>query len=146
MRITEAGFGAGARGGLGPSWVSTKETRAMKEARGYLEEIRTNVEKIRRRGKVTPAENALLGMVDGLAGLQYQLMERVAALEAAASGTAVRTKPAGKGTTRARRGLPGMRPEVDRDPAGRSTGEPKRTERATGRNNRKTTDIDRGIV
>ena len=39
-----------------------------------------------------------------------------------------------------------MRKEVNRDVAGKKTGEPKRTEKATGRNNVRTTDMERGII
>ena len=42
----------------------------MKDADGYLNEIRENLKKIQSQGKVTPTENALFGMIDGLAGLQ----------------------------------------------------------------------------
>ena len=134
----------------------------MKDAQQYLDEIRVNVGKIRRQGKVTPAENALLGMLDGLAGLQLRLMERVAALETivgravSVAASAVDTADIDADTgdpdvdaraprrptrtsTRARRGASG-------DRAAKDTAEPKRTERPTGRNNRKSTDIDRGII
>ena len=52
----------------------------MKDPNGYLTEIRENMKKIQAQGKVTPTENALFGMIDGLAGLQMATMERLAAL------------------------------------------------------------------
>ncbi|HLL89620.1 MAG TPA: hypothetical protein VK324_09970 [Tepidisphaeraceae bacterium] len=53
----------------------------MKDPREYLNEIRANLEKIRAQKGVTPAESALFGMVDGLAGLQLTMLERLTALE-----------------------------------------------------------------
>jgi hypothetical protein len=50
----------------------------MKDADGYLNEIRDNLKKIQSQGKVTPTENALFGMIDGLAGLQMATLERLA--------------------------------------------------------------------
>ena len=50
----------------------------MKDPNGYLNEIRENMKKIQGQGKVTPTENALFGMIDGLAGLQMATMERLA--------------------------------------------------------------------
>jgi hypothetical protein len=52
----------------------------MKDADGYLKEIRENMKKIQAQGKVTPTENALFGMIDGLAGLQMATLERLAEL------------------------------------------------------------------
>jgi hypothetical protein len=52
----------------------------MKDADGYLNEIRENLKKIQSQGKVTPTENALFGMIDGLAGLQMATLERLAEL------------------------------------------------------------------
>jgi hypothetical protein len=52
----------------------------MKDPDGYLKEIRENMKKIQAQGKVTPTENALFGMIDGLAGLQMATMERLAEL------------------------------------------------------------------
>ena len=52
----------------------------MKDANGYVAEIRENMKKIQAQGKVTPTENALFGMIDGLAGLQMATMERLAEL------------------------------------------------------------------
>ena len=52
----------------------------MKDPDGYLKEIRENMKKIQAQGKVTPTENALFGMIDGLAGLQIATMERMAEL------------------------------------------------------------------
>ena len=52
----------------------------MKAPDGYLKEIRENLAKIQAQGKVTQTENALFGMIDGLAGLQMATMERLAEL------------------------------------------------------------------
>ncbi|HEV2296272.1 MAG TPA: hypothetical protein VGR35_20675 [Tepidisphaeraceae bacterium] len=52
----------------------------MKDADGYLNEIRENLKKIQAQGKVTPTENALFGMIDGLAGLQMTTLQRMAEL------------------------------------------------------------------
>ena len=55
----------------------------------YLREIRANVEKLQAQGQVTPTENALFGMLDGMAGMMTftldamaDLKRRVDALEA----------------------------------------------------------------
>jgi hypothetical protein len=53
----------------------------MRDPRHYIEEIRTNLQKIQAQGQVTPAENALFGMADGLAGLMLVTLERVTELE-----------------------------------------------------------------
>jgi hypothetical protein len=53
----------------------------MKEPREYIEEIRKNVEKLQSQQKVTPTENALFGMIDGMAGLTLRLIEQVADLK-----------------------------------------------------------------
>jgi hypothetical protein len=53
----------------------------MKDPRDYLQEIRTNLQKLQAQGQVTPTENALFGMIDGLAGLQLVTLERVTELE-----------------------------------------------------------------
>ena len=53
----------------------------MRNPRDYIDEIRTNVEKMRAQGQVTPTENALFGMIDGLGGLMLVTLERVTALE-----------------------------------------------------------------
>ena len=53
----------------------------MKNPRDYLAEIDENLRKIQAQGQVTPTENALFGMIDGLAGLQRTLLERVTLLE-----------------------------------------------------------------
>jgi hypothetical protein len=52
----------------------------MKDPNGYLNEIRENMRKIQAQGQVTPTENALFGMIDGLAGLQMATLERLAEL------------------------------------------------------------------
>ena len=53
----------------------------MKNPHNYIEEIRANVKKMQAQGKVEPAENALFGMVDGLAGLAMITLDRVTELE-----------------------------------------------------------------
>ena len=53
----------------------------MHNPRHYLEEIRSNMAKMQAQGKVTPAENALFGMVDGLAGLLLTSLGRISELE-----------------------------------------------------------------
>ena len=62
----------------------------MRNPHDYINEIRENLKKMQAQGKVEPAENALLGICDGLAGLQLaslnqigELNRRVEALEAA---------------------------------------------------------------
>ncbi len=54
----------------------------MKSPREYLDEVRQNLQKIQSHGQVTATENALFGMIDGLAGLELTTLERVTALEA----------------------------------------------------------------
>ena len=53
----------------------------MKSPREYLDEIRENLRKIQSQGQVTTTENALFGMIDGLAGLTLVLADRVTELE-----------------------------------------------------------------
>jgi hypothetical protein len=53
----------------------------MKDPRDYLQEIQVNLKKLQAQGQVTPTENALFGMIDGLAGLQLVTLERVTELE-----------------------------------------------------------------
>jgi hypothetical protein len=53
----------------------------MKDPRDYLQEVRDNLQKIQDQGRVTPTENALFGMIDGLAGLELVTLERLAACE-----------------------------------------------------------------
>jgi hypothetical protein len=53
----------------------------MTDPQHYLAEIRANTEKMRAQGKVTPTENALFGMIDGMAGLLTYTMEQVAVLK-----------------------------------------------------------------
>jgi hypothetical protein len=55
----------------------------------YLREIRANVEKLQAQGQITPTENALFGMIDGMAGLMTfthdqmaDMRRRIEALEA----------------------------------------------------------------
>ena len=50
----------------------------MTDPRHYLDEIRANTEKMRAQGQVTPTENALFGMVDGMAGLMTFTLEQMA--------------------------------------------------------------------
>jgi hypothetical protein len=44
----------------------------------YLREIRANVEKLQQQGKVSANENALFGMIDGMAGLLTYTWEQMA--------------------------------------------------------------------
>ena len=53
----------------------------MADARDYLKEIQQNLEKLKAKGSVTESENALFGMIDGLAGMLHRTNERVTALE-----------------------------------------------------------------
>jgi len=53
----------------------------MKDPRDYIQEIRDNLKKIQAQGTVTATENALFGMIDGLAGLELVTLERVTACE-----------------------------------------------------------------
>ena len=50
----------------------------MRDPRHYLDEIRENVKKMQAQGQVTVTENALFGMIDGLAGLHLATLERMA--------------------------------------------------------------------
>ena len=52
----------------------------MKNPQQYIEEIRNNLQKMQAQGKVEPAENALLGIADGLAGLQLASLNQIAEL------------------------------------------------------------------
>jgi hypothetical protein len=47
----------------------------------YLAEIRANVAKLRAQAQVTPAENALFGMCDGLAGLVTFVLQEMAEMK-----------------------------------------------------------------
>ena len=47
----------------------------------YLREIRANVEKLQAQGQVTPTENALFGMLDGMAGMMTFTLDQVAELK-----------------------------------------------------------------
>ena len=49
----------------------------MKDPRDYQQEIQVNLKKLQAQGQVTPTENALFGMIDGLAGLQMATLERL---------------------------------------------------------------------
>jgi hypothetical protein len=53
----------------------------MNDTHAYLDEIRENMKKIHAKGKVTDTENALFGMIDGLAGMLHRTNERVTRLE-----------------------------------------------------------------
>jgi hypothetical protein len=50
----------------------------MTDPKHYLDEIRANTEKMRAQGRVTPTENALFGMIDGMAGLMTFSLEQMA--------------------------------------------------------------------
>ena len=52
-----------------------------KNPREYITEIRNNVAKFQQAQVVSPRENALFGMIDGLAGITLALMENVADLK-----------------------------------------------------------------
>jgi hypothetical protein len=58
----------------------------MRDPRDYIDEIQANLKKLQAQGSVTPTENALFGMIDGLAGLQRLTMERLAAMELSLQG------------------------------------------------------------
>jgi hypothetical protein len=47
----------------------------------YLREIRANVEKLRSQGQVTATENALFGMLDGMAGMMTFTLDQMAELK-----------------------------------------------------------------
>jgi hypothetical protein len=47
----------------------------------YLREIRANVEKLQAQGQVTATENALFGMLDGMAGMMTFTLDQVAELK-----------------------------------------------------------------
>jgi hypothetical protein len=53
----------------------------MKDPHDYLEEVRENLRKLQSQQTVTATENALFGMIDGLAGLQLAAQERITRLE-----------------------------------------------------------------
>ena len=52
----------------------------MKNPHDSIAEIRTNLQKLQAQGRVEPAENALLGIADGLAGLQLASLNQIAEL------------------------------------------------------------------
>jgi hypothetical protein len=52
-----------------------------KDPRHYIEEIRENVAKLQAQGVVTPSDNALFHMLDGMAGLLLATMENVVDLK-----------------------------------------------------------------
>ena len=52
----------------------------MKNPNDYIAEIRANLQKMQAQGRVEPAENALLGIADGLAGLQLASLNQIAEL------------------------------------------------------------------
>jgi hypothetical protein len=67
---------------IAPSSSDSPNTEAtMNDPRSYIDEIRQNLRKLQSQGKVTPTENALFGMIDGLAGLHLVTLERVTRLE-----------------------------------------------------------------
>ena len=47
----------------------------------YLREIRANVQKLQSQGQVTATENALFGMVDGMAGLMTFTLDQMAEMK-----------------------------------------------------------------
>ena len=51
--------------------------KRMKDPREYLEEVRENLRKLQTQQTVTATDNALFGMIDGLAGLQLTAQERI---------------------------------------------------------------------
>lgn len=53
----------------------------MKDPRAYLAEVQQNVEKMRAQTQVTAADNALFGMLDGVAGLLLVANDRITHLE-----------------------------------------------------------------
>ena len=55
----------------------------MTDPHTYLNEIKENMRKLQAQGAVTPTENALFGMIDGLAGMLRVSLERLTALEKA---------------------------------------------------------------
>jgi hypothetical protein len=83
-------------------WLRRKDI--MKDPREYLSEIDENLRKLQAQGKVTATENALFGMIDGLAGLQRTLLERVTNLEQqlGLQGTVEGSSPRVSGTNRGR--------------------------------------------
>ena len=97
--------------------------------------IRQNLGKLRKKSK----DAALLDVIDDLLDLHVRLMDRVAQLEKRPGNGQPSGKPAKEGT-------PGQRKEVNKDVSGKKSGEPKRTEKPTGRDGRVTTDMDRGII
>ena len=52
----------------------------MKNSHDSIAEIRANLQKLQAQGRVEPAENALLGIADGLAGLQLASLNQIAEL------------------------------------------------------------------
>ena len=47
----------------------------------YLREIRANVQKLQSHGQVTATENALFGMLDGMAGMMTFTLDQLAELK-----------------------------------------------------------------
>jgi hypothetical protein len=54
---------------------------ARTEPLHYLREIRANVQKLQSQGQVTANENALFGMIDGLAGLNHFMLDQLAEMK-----------------------------------------------------------------
>jgi hypothetical protein len=52
----------------------------MKNPHDSINEIRASLQKLQAQGQVEPAENALLGIADGLAGLQLASLHQIAEL------------------------------------------------------------------
>ena len=53
----------------------------MTDPHHYLNEIKENMRKLQAHGAVSPTENALFGMIDGLAGMLRVTNERVTTIE-----------------------------------------------------------------
>jgi hypothetical protein len=58
----------------------------------YLREIRANVEKLQSQGQVTPTENALFGMLDGMAGMMTFTLDAMADLKRRVDALEARTR------------------------------------------------------
>ncbi|HEX8524171.1 MAG TPA: hypothetical protein VF669_18095 [Tepidisphaeraceae bacterium] len=52
-----------------------------KDPKHYIQEIRENVAKLQAQGVITPSDNALFHMIDGMAGLLLATMENVVDLK-----------------------------------------------------------------
>lgn len=106
---------------------------------GFMKEVKSIRQKLGKLRKQVKGDGGLLDLVEELIELHVRLVDRVAALEKRPGNHSPSNKPAKEGT-------PGQRKEVNRDVAGKKTGEPKRTEKATGRNEVLEGDMERGII